>query len=211
MALIKYYNLESQSWGEVSDLERNLQKHLLDERRIRGLLETDVEDVAKAKEGNGDEDTLAMLLYDSGDFDVLYRESRTISEGKKQWFRKNVAPRIGTEMVVRARPEDILELQDYLGSSGFEVVEARGVSNAIFEYRNLSHPIDGVETYFARLQKLVDNEFPGVKFEHATYPKHPAIELSFSGDVENVCRIRDYIIRTKFERVGGHTSILFLT
>ncbi|MBR9683244.1 hypothetical protein GOV03_01770 [Candidatus Woesearchaeota archaeon] len=130
MALIKYYNLESQSWEEVSELERNLQKHLLSEKHIKGLVETSIEDSVNAKSGNGSPETLSKLIYDSGDFDVLYRNSLIISKGKKRLFGENIAPRIGTELVVRARPEDILELQDYLGSSSFEVVEARGITQA---------------------------------------------------------------------------------
>ncbi|MFC1686882.1 hypothetical protein ACFL0E_00810 [Nanoarchaeota archaeon] len=159
MALIKYYNLESQSWEDVSGLERNLQKHLLDEQRTRAILGTDVEDVSEAKMGNGDKDTLATLLYDSGDFDVLYRHSRTISKGKKRMFGKSTPPRIGTEMVVRARPEDILELQDYLGSSGFEVVEARGVSNANFVFTTKPQHKDAIQNYREMIKGYIDSRY----------------------------------------------------
>ncbi len=62
MALIKYYGLESRSWEEISDLERNLQKHLLSEKHIKEILETDVEKVANAKAGNGDKDTVASYF-----------------------------------------------------------------------------------------------------------------------------------------------------
>ena len=130
MALIKYYNLESKSWEEVSDLERNLQKHLLNEKRIRSLLETDVEEITEAKTGNGDKDTLAMFLYDSGDFDVLYKRAEI--KKRKGLFRK--AALVGTELVVRAKLGDILELQNYLADSGFEVVEARNVSQAVYTF-----------------------------------------------------------------------------
>ncbi|MEK6969330.1 MAG: hypothetical protein AABW48_02790 [Nanoarchaeota archaeon] len=163
MALIKYYNLESHSEGDVSDLERNLQKYLLSEKHVNGLLETDVKDVVQAKEGNGDKDTLTKLLYDSGDFDVLYKTSWTISKGKKRWFGENSVPRFGTELVVRATPEDILELQDYLAGSGFEVVEARGISRATFNFATTPAQSGHVACYTEMLGNLIQRDYPGVK------------------------------------------------
>ncbi len=165
MALIKYYSLESRSWEDVSALERNLQKHLLGEKRIRGILGTDVEDVAKARDGNGDEDSLAKLLYDSGDFDVLYRTSWEIAKGKERWFKEDIPPRVGTNMVIRATSEDIFGLQDYLGSSGFELVESRAVSRATFSFgtRPCHHEIS--KSYEETLNRLIKDEFEGLRMD----------------------------------------------
>lgn len=199
MALIKYYNLESQSWKDVSDLERNLKKHLLDEQRTRAILGTDVEDIAEAKMGDGDKDTLAMLLYDSGDFDVLYKNSRTIANGKKRLFRENVAPRIGTELVVRARPKDILELQDYLGSSGFEVVEARGISRAVYtfhsECRTETTVDSGIKVYnkiFSGNDFELDFEFQKNEGNIGSTSGH-ALQGFVNGKVTDVLRARNIL------------------
>ena len=163
MVLIKYYSLESQSWEDVSVLERNLQKHLLGEKRIRGILGTDVEDVAKARYGTGDEDSLAKLLYDSGDFDVLYRTSWEIAKGKERLFKKDIPPRVGTNMVIRANPEEIFGLQDYLGSSGFEVVESRAVSRATFSFGTCPCEPKHLQSYEETLQKLIEEEYKGLR------------------------------------------------
>lgn len=209
MALIRYYNLESRSWDAVSGLERNLQKHLLSEKHVKGLIDSaDAEALAKGEASN--DDSLATLLYDSGEFDVLYKRSSTITEGKKRWFKPNVAPRIGTEMVIQATPEDIVELQGYLASSGFEVVEARQVRKAIFEYRHQNHFTDGVEIYFERLARLIEKEFPEVDFYHGAYPEASTIELSFSGELQQVCKLRKYILQTKYNRIGGIETIIFI-
>lgn len=199
MGLIKYYNLESLSWKDVSDLERNLQKHLLDKKHISGILETDVEDIAKAKSGNGDKVSLASLLYDSGDFDVLYKRSWTISKGKKRLFGKNIPLKIGTELVVRAIPQEILELQDYLSDSGFEVIEARGVATAVYKFntvpRTLSTAKGGKQIYESQFSsesfdlkvdiKLNDGLLGGVE--------GTALQGCLSGQVEKILKARKII------------------
>ncbi|MEK6809403.1 MAG: hypothetical protein AABY40_01895 [Nanoarchaeota archaeon] len=169
MVLIKYYNLESQSGEDVSGLERNLQKHLLGEKQVRGLLETDVEDVTKEKSGKGEGNSLAKLLYDSGDFDVLYKVSWTIANGKKRWFRQNVAPKVGTEMVIRATPEDILELQDYLRGSGFEVVESRAVSKATLSFGTCpSNPAQS-KSYEDTIKRMIQEEYCGLRLDVSSH------------------------------------------
>jgi hypothetical protein len=218
MALIKYYNLESQSWEDVSDLERNLQKHLLNEKHVRSLLETDVEDVARAKDGNGDRDTLAMLLYDSGDFEVLYKKSRTVLQGKKRWFGKNTPPRVGTKLVVKAVPEDILELQDYLRDSGFEVAEARNVSMANFGFSSPPCHEEAVKNYRTMIEAFMGRQYPSVSADLTTEDKvvwdgknGSTCTGMIYGPVLDVLKIREVLLKDGYG-VGVKTeSVSFLS
>jgi len=154
MALIKYYNLESNSWEVVSNLERNLQKHLLNGRHIKSLLDD-----------SGEEKDLEKLIYDSGNFDVLYRSSEVITKGKKGWFRRYIPPTIATEMVIYAMPWDILELQDYLSSSGFEVVEARNISRANLNFATHPCAVSAIKAYVEIISSFIKIIYPLVRSE----------------------------------------------
>src|SRR3989344_5042751 len=118
--LIKYYNLESRSWEVVHDLELNLQKYLLNQNNIKGILQAPVEELAKVQLGEGDEETLENVIYDSGEFDILYKDEQEISprkKGRKRWFKQNdpdVPERLSVELVVKAYPYHFVWLQDYL-------------------------------------------------------------------------------------------------
>lgn len=132
MAIIKYYGLESRSLDVVNSLTANLMKHMLSEKSVKGLLTASVEDIAQAEGRAGEPKD--ELLYDSGEFDVLYKNSWTKTEKKRKFFRKNIPGKFGTELVVKATPLDIIALQDYLGDSGFDVLEARTVNRATFNF-----------------------------------------------------------------------------
>jgi len=209
----RYYNLETENWEEVENLDGELEKRLLQEKNIRAMENHTVEEIANAIEGNGDTD---LVVYDSGEFDVLYSRRWIIKKpvkGKTRWFREDIQPSLGlygVELVVKATPQDIIDLQTYLGETDLDVIEARGVERAIFDYKHENHSTDGVETYFYRLRRLVEKEFPGVAFDHSLYPKTSSIELSFSGDLQKVCKLRKYILQTKYDRIGGIENITFI-
>lgn len=169
--LIKYYNLESRSWEEVSELEQNLKKYLLNQNNVKGLLQAPVEAVADAYLGNTDAETLDRVIYDSGEFDVLYKKSKEISprkKGKRRWFRANdpdTPERVGVELVVKANPYDIVQLQEYLTQSGIDVVEARRIYLAIFNFwSHPSHP-DFIENSKVILQGLLNKNYDEVEMQ----------------------------------------------
>ncbi len=194
MVLIRYYNLESKSPEDVSNLEKNLKKRLLDEKRIRNCSDTLIKDVAEAREG--DQDAVTELIPDSGDFDVLYRKTRTISEEKKRWFKKNIPRRTGIELVVKGVPGDILELQTYLGDSRFELVEVKEVKRAMYTFHSYAKTetcVDAGITVYTSL--FLDGEFD-LRFNFLKNTGYVcgvnghALQGSVSGGVEDVLRAR---------------------
>ena len=102
MPLIKYYSLESRSWENVSDLERNLHKHLLSgkflrmngtssetdlSQKILAATTTPIKELSSPSKMDKD---LQVLIYDSGEFDVMYKKTWEMvkgDKGKKRWFR----------------------------------------------------------------------------------------------------------------------------
>ena len=70
MALIKYYYLESRSQETVSELERNLQKYLLNEKHVNAVLATPAPAVVDAMEGNGNVKDLERIT--EGKFQITY-------------------------------------------------------------------------------------------------------------------------------------------
>lgn len=211
MGIIKYYNLESNSWEVVSGLEANLKRHLLSEKQIKGLLTASVEEIAEAKEGNGDVNAAEKLIVDSGEFDVLYRESNKTLENRG-WFRKSQV-KVSTELVVKASLYEFLELQNFLEESGLDIIEARKVTRGIFEYRRDNTNKNGLDSYKTHLQDFIGNNFSGLYFAMQVYPHRDsgcAIELCFSGDLEQVFQVRKYILSTEYECTGGFHMINFL-
>jgi len=207
MALIKYYYLESRSQETVSELERNLQKYLLNEKHVNAVLATPAPAVVDAMEGNGNVKDLERSIYDSGEFDVLYKHSWEIAKGKKRIFRKEIAPRLGVELVVSATPEEIIQLQEYLSSSQMEVVEARGVSKACFTFTSQAVHDGAVKNYKAMIEKYVADTFPNIKIdlkiqEKVIYektknsPKESGATCTglISGSVEDVLHVRALVL-----------------
>ncbi len=200
MALVKFYHLESGSWDDVSDLERNLQKYLLSEKNVRGVLESKPEDDVRVRLGEGDPTAIDRLVYDSGDFDVLYRVSREIRAGTKRFLRKDIPPVIGTDLVVSANPSEILHLQDYLGKSGFEVVEARTVSKATLSFGTAPTNEGFVKAYQEAINSfiLANLEDVTVKMDIRYVKKWRNVEGHsgfglISGDVLEVLQVRDIV------------------
>ncbi len=74
-------------------------------------------------------------------------------------FSKSIPPRIGLELVVKAIPEDILELQDYLAGSGFEVIEARNVNVANLGFcTEPAHP-EFVKNYRMMVEAFIRKQY----------------------------------------------------
>jgi len=182
-ALIKYYNLESRSWDEVSELELNLKKYLLNQSNVKGFLQAPVEAIADAQLGKGDPETIDNIIYDSGDFDVLYKKSKEIAprvKGKKRWFRSNdsdVPERIGVELVVKANQYDIIQLQDYLTQSGIDVIESRRVYLAIFNFWSTTSHHGFIENSKAMLEHFLNKNYDEVESQF-TYIENCRLEMN---------------------------------
>ncbi len=159
MTQIKYYDLESKSFDESSDLEGNLQKFLLSENYINGTSKCNEDDSQLGKD-----DELNPTIYDSGDFEVLYKKSKTVSDGKRRWFRKDIPKRIRTELVVKADPKDIIALQSYfnLYKSGLEVSEARKVNTANLGFITRACHDGVIIDYQNRIESFIKSQFPKV-------------------------------------------------
>lgn len=202
MALIRYYSLESQSWGVVSDLGRDLQKHLLSETRVRGLLETLVEKTAEAKLGNGDAETVAKLLYDPGEFSVLYCNSCKISRGKWKLFRKNIPPKYGTSLVVKGSPVDILQTEEYLSNSGINIVKLFNAKKLTIEFGTHYYKKDN-KNYEKVIRDLVRQKCPNATVNYNDTARFEGCfwEYSFSGiiegPIEDVFRMRSAFLDHK--------------
>lgn len=213
MALIRYYNLESESSEEVSNLEKNLKKRLLDEKRIRNGISSGIENVAEA-EGRGLE-AFTKLIYDSGEFDVLYKDTKTISTGKRRLFRKNTPSKVGIELVVKGALEDILEIQAYLSCSKFEIIEAKTVATAILSFATMSHGHDDSRAYLESIEKMLKKDNSKLKISTNRTAINGYDSYSYgliSGDVEEVLRIRKHLIKCapSYGTNIKHESITFL-
>ncbi len=203
MTLIRYYNLESQLLDVISDLGRDLQKHLLSETRVRGLLETLVEKTAEAKLGNGDAEMVAKLLYDPGEFSVLYCNSCMISKGKWKLFRKNIPPRYGTSLVVKGSPADILQTEEYLSNSGIEIVQLFNAKKLTIEFGTHYYDRDGKKRYEGLIRDLIRQKCPRATVNYKTTERFDSYswEYKFSGiiegPIEDVFRMRSAFLDHK--------------
>jgi hypothetical protein len=202
MTLIRYYNLESTSWEVVSDLGRDLQKHLLSETRVRGLLETLVEKSAEAKLGNGDVETIAKLLYDPGEFSVLYSNSWMISKGKRKLFRKNIPPRYGANLVVSGSPADILQTEEYLTNSSIEIVQLFNAKKLTIEF-GTHYYNDKDNNYKKLIRELVHQKCPRATVNYKTDRMFDGVSSNYSfsgiieGPIEDVFRMRSAFLGHK--------------
>lgn len=163
MALIKYYNLVSHSWDTVSELELDLQKRLLSEKQLQRELSVSVDKAVEAR-ANGDADTLNLMVYDSGEFDILYKKTNEISAKKiikTGWFKEDITipEKVNVELVVKATIEDLLQLQDYLQSTKFDVVEARAVSQATFAFATIPSHSGHTESYQTILNDILRERY----------------------------------------------------
>ena len=154
MSFIKYYHLESRSWQEVKSLENNLEKRLLSEKHVKGLLMPD-----QVKDTND----VNMLVYDSANFNVLYKNAVEISKGKTKLFGEHVPEKVGVELVVSASIEDVLELQEYLARSGFEVIEARDIKEATFNFFTQACAPEAIEGYRSMMEQLCLKRYQNIK------------------------------------------------
>lgn len=202
MAIIKYYDLESRSCDVVNSLTANLMKHMLSEKSVKGLLAAHIEETveAEAKALQAQPDNASM--YDSGEFDVLYRNSKTIQKKKWRFFSKSIPEYISTELVVKATPLDIIALQNYLGSSGFDVLEARTVSRATLSFASdPCHP-DTAETLRKHIEEMVAKQNHGLESSLAVskgvvWDKKTgdSCKGTLYGDAEQILRLRSIIIK----------------
>lgn len=217
--LIKYYNLESRSWEEVSELELNLKKYLLDQKNVRGLLQAPVEAIADAQSGEGSAETLDNIIYDSGEFDVLYKKSREISPRKWKLFKKNISERVGIELVVKGNPYDIVQLQEYLTKSRMDVVEARNVSKALLKFSTASVHEKAVQNYRDVIKEFITENYNKVsakfKVEHnVVFPEgHQAgstLTGIIKGDVEQVLELREFLLANGVGIGLGDDAVIFL-
>jgi len=217
MVMIKYYKLESNSKKEVSTLERNLKKYLLHEKHVIANHRTRLQNFdQKLLEDKCTEEnqTTNLVVYDLGEFDILYKRVKTLyagqkaKEGKKRWYWKDrpeileIPPRIESELVVKATQEDILELQNYLSSSGFEVVEARSVHEAAMTLITSAGAKDFKISSATQLDKYITNRY-GDKVKADIQVQHNIVNwygekgsiytATISGPVEYVLEIRKLI------------------
>lgn len=202
MALIKYYNLVSRSWNTVSDLELDLQKRLLSEKQLQKELSVSADRAVEAR-SNGDAETLNLMVYDSGEFDILYKSTNQISARKTSLFRADIPEKVGVELVVKATLEDLLQLQEYLQSSKFDLVEARAVSQATLAFATL--PANGAHTenYGKIINDTITEQYPTLKAKLTTQKnvlwddKTGSTMMGvISGPVQDILYIRTVLIHS---------------
>jgi hypothetical protein len=210
MHIFRYYDLESKTWKNVRSLEDDIKKRLLNNRHNRKLLTTDIEDIAYANLEDVTQEIASKLLYDSDAFDVPYKSTHV----KKRSLLFDRAKLIGVKLVVSATPYDFLQLEDHLGSSGMEVVGARTITKGIFEYRNRFVVRNNIETYEKKIKNLLEREFPKINFDMTFYELDQenscSIELTFSGEIEQLFGVREYILNTEEHEPEGVHSVSFL-
>ncbi|GEM_PF-5837798 len=153
--LIKYYNLESRSWNEVSELEDNLNRHLWNLHKASCFVDDDVAKpilatlAKKAGAGGlqkGVVTDLGTVSYDDRTcayveaLDGLYKRVWEISPRKFRLFRKSIPERVGIDLVVKVYQHNyIIKLQEYFSQSGIKVVEGRSASKATFDFCTFSN------------------------------------------------------------------------
>ena len=127
--------------------------------------------------------------------------------------------KVNVKLVVKGNDHDLLQFQNYLDQSRFEVIEARTVTKGIFEYRRRGVILNGLDEYQDNLQRLLQDEFPQIKLRATIYPlkdeddelKRAYMELSFSGPLLQLFPIREYIFATEGEHKKSVAhSIIFL-
>ncbi len=103
--------------------------------------------IAKASAGDGTSETLSRPIYDSEGFDILYKKSNS---------RKNV------ELVVKATPENLLELQDYLSTSNFGTIEEENVYYATLQFVTPPYWSE-IKEYMEKLDHYFKLKYPQLK------------------------------------------------
>lgn len=204
----RYYNLETENEGEVKHLEGELERRLLQEKNIRALEGASVEEIAEDISNGGSK---GIVVYDSGEFDVLYSKDWTIKEPVRQIVRKRlfkpneVTPAkhglYGVELVVKATPQDIIDLQNYLSTTDLNVREARVVNEATFSFSTYPVPKTASLHVAPLIRDFIKNKFPNVNGQFSNQdgetmfddlPKKVGYvsEGIYGGPVEDVLRLR---------------------
>ena len=144
--LIKYYNLESRSWDQVSELEVDLHKHLGDQKKIlppnatndvvKPILETLAQKVGLSLQGGSIGDVGVTFDPDDLNFEVLYSNYWRISPA---WniFRR----RYGAEYVIKATPFVFRNIDHYLIEQGIGMKKAKKIDGATFNFTTKPLPI----------------------------------------------------------------------
>jgi len=207
----KYYVLETEKQEEVKGLERELKKRLLQEKYIRKMKDADVEDIAKAMDN---EKNANLVIYDSEDFDVLYSKDWTIKKPRKIFSRKSGL--YGLELVVKATPQDIIDLQKYLEISEIDVREARNVTNSIVSIASLPLPGNSAKNFSELIQGMAKRDFKNIKGEFLFVDEEVVCGMRsgyrskgiYSGPVEDILRFRNSVIkigRSNGTNIGGES------
>lgn len=199
MAIIKYYRLESRAKDAVDSLTPILQKRLLSERAIAGLLSSHIEDTIEAEAKAISREEREQALHETEEFQTLYRQSSTISEGKRKLFGRNIPPKYGIELVVKGTASDIMMLQGDLADPEFEVIEAKTVSKATYSFSTPPlYPPAEAEAIRRQIRDLLKREDNGLEYTIDGFDGYN--DRSFGvcrgflqGEPEQVLRLRNVV------------------
>jgi len=202
----KYYNLETENPQDVTNLEGELERRLLQVRQVRASENASVDEIAQDIVDGGGKGM--AIYYDSGDFDVLYLRDQTIRKPKKQrkWIRKSQAqPGLyGIELVVKATPQDIIDLQNYLSATDLNVREARNVRTAIVNFSTGLVQKNIAKSFRDITQSMIRETFPSLagdfKFYYISWGDYGRSGFRstgyYSGPVEDVLKFRKNLINS---------------
>jgi hypothetical protein len=192
----KYYVLETSNPQEVGGLERELKKKLLQENHSRKLFSASAQEIAEAMECDGKTE---LVIYDSGEFDVLYSKNETIKR-RGLFCRQGL---YGIELVVKATTQDLIDLQRYLETSNIDVREARSITKAIVNLTTIPIPKTCAKNFTMLIENLAKTDFSQIKGEFNFVDKeirrsgrrgYPTTGI-YSGSVEDILRFRNTVIK----------------
>jgi|SRR3989344_2339609 len=208
--LIKYYNLESRSWEEVSDLELNLNRHLRDQHKI---LPPIAENVArpflkalakKAGAGGLQEGSLGDLdvRYDPAfsydlNFDVLLKLATEVSPRIKRWFTKDTSERVSANLVIKATPFGFRNIDHYLARSDMGIRKVTPIEVARFNFITKAIHIfsnQPTEDFFNNLRVCHDPKrlgFEKVELKYSLTGEGKKYQGRISGPVERILSLRE--------------------
>ncbi|MDP3699153.1 MAG: hypothetical protein Q8R47_06230 [Nanoarchaeota archaeon] len=211
--LIKYYNLESRSWDEVSELEINLNRHLRDQHKILPLVSEGVaKPILKAlaekagarglQEGNlGDLELRydSAFSYDQG-FDILFKRATEISPRIKKWFTKDTPERVRADLVIKANPFLFRNIDHYLALSNMGMRKVISINDANFNFTTKPIPISSnraAEDFLFNLtlcgakRNSKEMGFEMIELKYSITGKDKKFSGRISGSVERVLSLRE--------------------
>ncbi|HLD33652.1 MAG TPA: hypothetical protein VJB66_02920, partial [Candidatus Nanoarchaeia archaeon] len=170
MSYIRRYEIESAS--PTSVLEANLKKRLT----CQAFAEHDGED-----------------LFDSGEFKILYTESKVIAPEVRGFFGRQLnPPRIQSDLVVHGSQEHLKRLEDAVYLDGHVLLSARPVSHVTYGFEMKDGYILGNKDLNEALERMFENELERLRshFDTETPRKFTG---SVSGEIAPVLRIRRFL------------------